>query len=62
MRTCTTTIALAGGRIVATGPTLEVLTPDLIRQLYGIDSRVERCSQGCPMMIVDGPAAQVLPA
>ncbi|SET99069.1 ABC transporter ATP-binding protein [Paracoccus homiensis] len=62
MRTCTTTIALAGGRIVETGPTLEVLTPDLIRQLYGIDSRVERCSQGCPMMIVDGPAAQLLTA
>ncbi|GGG85174.1 ferrichrome ABC transporter [Salipiger pallidus] len=56
MRTCTTTIALAGGRIIATGPTLEVLTPELIRELYGIDSRVERCSQGCPMMIVDGPA------
>lgn len=56
MRSCTTTIALAGGRVVAAGPTLEVLTPDLIRRLYGIDSRVERCSQGCPMMIVDGPA------
>ena len=57
MRSCTTTMALAGGRILACGPTLQVLTPDLIRSLYGINSRVERCSQGCPMMIVDGPAA-----
>lgn len=57
MRSCTTTVALSGGRILACGPTLEVLTPDLIRSLYGINSRVERCSQGCPMMIVDGPAA-----
>lgn len=57
MRSCTTTVALAGGRIIVTGPTLEVLTPELIRRLYGIDSRVERCSQGCPMMIVDGPAS-----
>ncbi|NIZ12619.1 ABC transporter ATP-binding protein [Phaeobacter sp. HF9A] len=56
MRCCTTTMALAEGRILATGPTLEVLTPALIRQLYGIDSRVERCSRGCPMMIVDGPS------
>ena len=24
--------------------------------ISGIDSRVERCSRGCPMMIVDGPA------
>lgn len=57
MRCCTATMALGGGRTLAFGPTLEVLTPDLIRQLYGIDSRVERCSRGCPMMIVDGPAA-----
>ena len=55
MRCCLTTVALAEGRAVATGPTLEVMTPDLIRRLYGIDSRVERCSRGCPMMIVDGP-------
>ncbi len=56
MRSCTMTMALSGGRILACGPTLEVLTPELIRTLYGINSRVERCSQGCPMMIVDGPA------
>ena len=56
MRACTTVMALAQGRILATGPTLEVLTPHMIGQLYGIDSRVERCSRGCPMMIVDGPA------
>ena len=56
MRCCTSTIALGEGYTLASGPTLEVLTPDLIRRLYGIDSRVERCSRGCPMMIVDGPA------
>ncbi|WP_305969482.1 MULTISPECIES: ABC transporter ATP-binding protein [unclassified Mameliella] len=56
MRACTTVMALAGGRILDTGPTLQVLTPELIARLYGIDSRVERCSRGCPMMIVDGPA------
>lgn len=58
MRRCTTTVALSEGRVLAYGPTLEVLTPERIRRLYGIDSRVERCSQGCPMMIVDGPANQ----
>jgi len=56
MRCCMTTIALGEGSILATGPTLEVLNPAMIRRLYGINSRVERCSQGCPMMIVDGPA------
>ncbi|MHA6344259.1 ABC transporter ATP-binding protein [Roseivivax sp. CAU 1761] len=58
MRSCAMVMALAGGRILATGPTLDVLTPQLIGRLYGIDSRVERCSRGCPMMIVDGPARQ----
>ena len=55
MRACTTTIAVANGKIEAVGPTLEVLTPDLIRRLYGIDARIENCSRGCPMMIVDRP-------
>ncbi len=59
MRCCTETMALGDGRIQAFGPTLEVLTPGMIRRLYGIDSRIERCSRGCPMMIVDGPADQV---
>ncbi|MFW2541038.1 ABC transporter ATP-binding protein [Primorskyibacter sp. 2E107] len=56
MRACTMVMALAEGRILATGPTLEVLTPKMISQLYGIDSRVEHCSRGCPVMIVDGPS------
>lgn len=54
MRACTITIAVAAGKIIAVGPTLEVLRPALIRELYGIDARVETCSRGCPMMIVDG--------
>ena len=58
MRFCTSTLALGGGRILASGPTLDVLTPQLIRHLYGIESRVERCSRGYPMMIVDGPSAE----
>ena len=56
MRCSATTIALGEGSILATGPTLEVLTPAMIRRLYGINSRVERCSRGCAMMIIDGPA------
>lgn len=60
MRCCAATLALGEGRILASGPTLEVLTPALIRRLYGIDSRVEHCSRGCPVMIVDGPADRAL--
>lgn len=53
MRACSFTIAVADGRIVATGPTLETLRPEMIRKLYSIEARVETCSRGCPMMIVD---------
>lgn len=56
MRCCATTLAIANGRTLGTGPTLDVLTPDLIRELYGIEARVESCSRGCPVMIVDGSA------
>lgn len=55
MRSCATTIAVANGRVEAVGPSREVLTPTLIRRLYGIDARIEACSRGYPMMIVDGP-------
>jgi iron complex transport system ATP-binding protein len=54
MRACTTTIAVAEGKVIAVGPTLEVLQPELIHRLYGVEARVETCSRGCPMMIVDG--------
>ncbi len=53
MRACTMTIAVADGRVIAAGPTLETLRPELIRKLYGIEARVETCSRGCPMMIID---------
>lgn len=54
LRCCALTIALSPGRIEAVGPTLKVLRPDLIARLYGIESRVETCSRGFPMLIVDG--------
>jgi len=42
---------------MAAGPTLETLVPDLIRRLYGIEARVETCSQGCTVVIVDRAVA-----
>ena len=37
---CTELVLLKAGRVVATGPTAEVLTAANIRQLYGIDADV----------------------
>lgn len=39
MRCCTTSLATAKGRSLGVGPTLAVLTPALIHNLYGIEAR-----------------------
>jgi iron complex transport system ATP-binding protein len=44
------------GRIVAAGAPTEVLTPGLLREVYGVEARLERCSRGVPLLIVDGSA------
>lgn len=50
---CATTIVIAGGRMVASGPTREVLTPRLLADIYGVEARIETCSRGRPFLIVD---------
>lgn len=62
LRSCSTTVALAEGRILAAGPTAEVLTPETIARLYGVRARIERCSRGRPVLIVDGPLGADGPA
>lgn len=57
LRNCHHVLALADGRLQASGTPGDVLTPDLIRRLYGIEARIERCSRGTPMLIVDGASA-----
>jgi iron complex transport system ATP-binding protein len=37
---CTNVILLRAGRVLADGPTRDVLTPPMIRQLYGVDADV----------------------
>jgi iron complex transport system ATP-binding protein len=39
---CRTLVLLKNGRVLAAGPTEEVLTPDGIRALYGVEADVSR--------------------
>jgi iron complex transport system ATP-binding protein len=39
---CRQLILLRGGRVIAQGPTDDVLTPDAVRALYGVDADVQR--------------------
>jgi iron complex transport system ATP-binding protein len=41
-------VLIDGGRIVADGPPHEVLTPDRIREVFGVDPAIVRLPQGAP--------------
>lgn len=45
---------LAEGRLIASGAPSAVLTPPLLAQVYGVRARVERCSAGRALVLVDG--------
>ncbi len=57
LRYCRTALVVAGGRMVSCGPTAEIVTPTLLREVWRVEARIERCSRGQPMIVVDGPAA-----
>ncbi|MDA7964895.1 ABC transporter ATP-binding protein [Ruegeria sp.] len=46
-------VALSDGRITASGPPDQVITPDLLADIYKVEGRIERCSHGRPMLIYD---------
>lgn len=46
-------LVIAGGRLAASGPTSEVITPEMLRRVFDVDARVEECSRGRLQLIVD---------
>lgn len=54
LRYCTNTIVIANGEMAASGLTAEVITSTMLRDIYKVDARIESCSRGRPMVIVDG--------
>ena len=51
-------VVLDRGRLHADGPPAEGIRPDMLARVYGVHSRVERCSAGHLQVAVDGPLAQ----
>lgn len=47
-------VVLGHGALVADGPARDVLTPELLAEVYGVVARVEPCSAGLLQVIVDG--------
>ncbi|WP_182552766.1 ABC transporter ATP-binding protein [Phyllobacterium myrsinacearum] len=54
LRYCDQTIVIADGSMIASGPTNEVISEILLRDVYRVEARIECCSRGRPMVIVDG--------
>ncbi|CAN7213127.1 ABC transporter ATP-binding protein [Agrobacterium tumefaciens] len=54
LRYCENTMVIARGEMVVSGSTEAVITSGMLRDIYHIDARIEPCSQGRPMVIVDG--------
>ncbi|TYC55732.1 ABC transporter ATP-binding protein [Rhodobacterales bacterium] len=57
LRYCANTLVIADGRLVAAGPSAEVITPELLRTVYKVDARIEACSRGEKHIIIDRSAA-----
>ncbi|BCH21641.1 ABC transporter ATP-binding protein [Mesorhizobium sp. L-8-3] len=49
-------MVIADGRLVACGSSPDVITSDLLRDVYHVDARIEPCSRGLGHVIVDGVA------
>ncbi|MDF3852847.1 ABC transporter ATP-binding protein [Paracoccus sp. P2] len=50
-------VLIHGGHTHAEGRPEQVLTPQLLAQVYGVEARVERCSRGRIMVLIDGEHA-----
>ncbi|MFT4001155.1 MAG: ABC transporter ATP-binding protein [Rhizobium sp.] len=53
-RYCQNTIVISNASMVASGPTASVITVDMLRDVYQVDARIERCSKGHSVVLVDG--------
>jgi iron complex transport system ATP-binding protein len=47
-------MVVADGTLRGCGPSGQVITMDMLRKVYRIDARIERCSRGLDHVIVDG--------
>jgi iron complex transport system ATP-binding protein len=58
------TMVIVEGRLVACGPSRDIITSALLRQVYKVDARIETCSRGIGHVIIDGAAdeAAIKPA
>jgi iron complex transport system ATP-binding protein len=47
------TVVVQHGTVGGSGPCEDVITVDLLRRVYRVEARIERCSRGTSQVIVD---------
>jgi iron complex transport system ATP-binding protein len=55
LRVADRVMVIDAGTMVRCGPTEAVVTPELLREIYKVNGRIERCSRLCSQVIIDGP-------
>ncbi|MEH6642875.1 ABC transporter ATP-binding protein [Vreelandella glaciei] len=53
LRLCDQVLLFGNGGLLAAGDPHTVITPDVLHAAYGVESRVERCSLGRPIVLSD---------
>ncbi|WEX73795.1 ABC transporter ATP-binding protein [Sinorhizobium numidicum] len=53
LRYCDDTVVISGGSVVASGPTHAFITAEMLKNVYRVEARIEACSLGRPVVIVD---------
>ena len=56
LRYCENTLVVANGKLIASGPSREVINAAMLRDVYRVNARIEHCSRGWPLVIVDESA------
>ncbi len=54
MRHCNRVMMLSGTGVLSFGTPGEAVTPETLVHAYGVDGRIETCSQGRPYLVTDG--------
>lgn len=58
LRFCDQVLLLGPGGLLAAGEPHRVITPDVLQAAYGVEARVECCSQGRPVVLSDRVSAR----
>lgn len=62
LRFCQQVLVLGAGRAQAVGTPAQVLTPDLLARVWGVQARLEHCTQGHPILLADAALPAHAPA